>query len=45
MNTDTLQSINVDVDTGQVTIRYLYPIHPLAIYFTVPNSEKASAIP
>jgi len=38
MNTNTLQNINVGVDTGKSQLD-IY-IHPLDIYFTVPNNEK-----
>ncbi|OLQ89728.1 IS110 family transposase [Vibrio ponticus] len=38
MNTDTLQNINVGVDTGKSQLD-IY-IRPLDIYFTVPNTEK-----
>ncbi|HHX8279146.1 IS110 family transposase [Vibrio diabolicus] len=38
MNTNTLQNINVGVDTGKSQLD-IY-IRPLDIYFTVPNTEK-----
>lgn len=38
MNTNTLQNINVGVDTGKSQLD-IY-IRPLDIYFTVPNSDK-----
>ncbi|MEH0091401.1 IS110 family transposase, partial [Vibrio alginolyticus] len=38
MNTNTLQNINVGVDTGKSQLD-IY-IRPLDIYFTVPNNEK-----
>lgn len=38
MNTNTLQNINVGVDTGKSQLD-IY-IRPLNIYFTVPNNEK-----
>ena len=38
MNTNTLQNINVGVDTGKLQLD-IY-IRPLDIYFTVPNTDK-----
>ncbi|WP_391086977.1 IS110 family transposase [Vibrio sp. NH-UV-68] len=38
MNTNTLQNINVGVDTGKSQLDI--DIRPLDIYFTVPNSDK-----
>ncbi|MCG3745373.1 IS110 family transposase [Vibrio cincinnatiensis] len=38
MNTNTLQNINVGIDTGKSQLD-IY-IRPLDIYFTVPNTEK-----
>ena len=38
MNTNTLQNINVGVDTGKSQLD-IY-IRPLDIYFTVPNTDK-----
>ncbi|WP_415668831.1 IS110 family transposase, partial [Vibrio tubiashii] len=38
MNTNTLQNINVGVDTGKSQLD-IY-IRPLDIYFTVPNNDK-----
>ncbi len=38
MNTNTLQNINVGVDTGKSQLD-IY-IRPLDIFFTVPNNDK-----
>jgi len=43
MNTNTLQNINVGVDTGKTQLD-IY-IRPLDIYFNVTNDEKASNKP
>ncbi|BCV50595.1 hypothetical protein TUM17382_32880 [Shewanella algae] len=38
MNTNTLQNINIGVDTGKSQLD-IY-IRPLDVFFTVPNNEK-----